>query len=167
MISGERIFYIQLLFCFLLFNNSCKDKDDDPVISTNDITTITVKVSKINELKGKLHVALYNNFEDWKSDVENDGIGNEFKIIREDVTENGQKVTFEDVPSGTYAVSMYHDLDDNGELNRNPTFELLPAEPYGFSNNVVPRLEAPKFDKCSFTVNEKQSIELNIDLIGS
>jgi len=169
MLFVKRFFYIPLLVYFLLLNNSCKDKNDKndaPVISANDVTTITVKISKITELKGKLHIALFDNVEDWKSDVENDGTGHEFKIMREDVVEDGQKVTFEDVPAGTYAISMYHDIDDNGELNR--TVGIIPAEPYGFSNNEVPGLGgAPKFEKCNFSVDEMQSIELNIDLIGS
>jgi len=165
MIFGKRIFYIHLLIFFLLLNNSCKDKNDDPVVSTNDITTITVKVSEINELKGKLHIALYNNMEDWESDIGANSSGHEFKIIRENSVEDGQKIKFEDVPAGAYAVTLYQDLDDNGELNR--TFGILPAEPYGFSNNIVPTLSPPKFDKCSFTIEEEQSIELSIDLIGS
>jgi len=167
MLFVKRIMCIQLLFFFILLNNSCKDKNDDPVVSTNDITTITVKISKIKDLKGKLHIALFDNLEDWKSDIDVGGSGHEYKIIRVDVVEDGQKIKFEDVPAGTYAISMYQDIDDNGELNRNTVIELLPAEPYGFSNNIAPLTGPPKFDKCSFTVKENQNIELNIDLIGS
>ncbi len=62
-----------------------------------------------------------------------------------------RKVTFvfEDVPFGTYAVSVFHDKNDNGELDHRFGF---PAEPLAFSNHFKPGLFSglPKFDKLKF-----------------
>lgn len=44
---------------------------------------------------------------------------------------------------GTYAVAVYHDENDNHRLDR--TLLGLPAEGYGFSNNVTPLLGLPSF----------------------
>jgi len=44
------------------------------------------------------------------------------------------EVAFEDVRPGVYAVVIYHDLNGNGQLDRN--LIGIPSEPYGFSNGV-------------------------------
>jgi uncharacterized protein (DUF2141 family) len=43
-----------------------------------------------------------------------------------------------DLSPGTYAVSAYHDLDANSQLNNN--LMGLPVEPYGFANLTSNRL---------------------------
>ena len=50
---------------------------------------------------------------------------------------------------GTYAVAVYHDANDNHHFDR--TLIGLPAEGYGFSNNVVPLL-LPSFASARITV---------------
>lgn len=53
-----------------------------------------------------------------------------------------------DLPPGTYAVSVYDDLNGNHKLDRN--FIGIPREPVGVSNNPPGRLGPPRFDECSF-----------------
>lgn len=62
---------------------------------------------------------------------------------------------------GTYAYSMYVDLNGNGKLDKN--IFGAPKEPYGFSNNFKPKFSAPEFLDCSFTIkqNTKHTITLN------
>lgn len=57
-----------------------------------------------------------------------------------------------EVPPGTYAVAVLHDLNDNGRMD----YRLLrlPKEPYGFSNGAVPRLRPPRFEDAAFVVGE-------------
>jgi uncharacterized protein (DUF2141 family) len=52
---------------------------------------------------------------------------------------------------GDWAVALTQDTNDNGKLDKNMLG--IPTEPYAFSNNVRPRIAAPKFDECKFTVN--------------
>lgn len=77
------------------------------------------------------------------------------------VKAKGDKITVEfELPPGEYAVSTYHDLNNNDELDR--YFFGKPKEPYGFSNNVKP-LGPPSFDKCKFKIDNSPktvSIEL-------
>ena len=49
--------------------------------------------------------------------------------------------------AGTYAIAVFHDLNDNGELDR--TTLGPPAEPYGFSNDARGRFGPPKFAKAA------------------
>jgi uncharacterized protein (DUF2141 family) len=56
----------------------------------------------------------------------------------------------DDVPPGTYAVRLYHDENDNGELDAN--MFGVPREAYGFSNDARGRFGPPDFDEAAFTL---------------
>jgi len=62
----------------------------------------------------------------------------------------GVTCRFNDVPEGTYAVSVGHDLNGNKRVDTN--FIGLPTEQWGVSNNARPPLRAPRFDEASFKV---------------
>jgi uncharacterized protein (DUF2141 family) len=51
---------------------------------------------------------------------------------------------------GEWAVAVSQDLNNNDKLDKN--FLGIPTEPFAFSNNVKPRLAAPRFEECKFTV---------------
>ncbi|KAA9339908.1 DUF2141 domain-containing protein [Hymenobacter busanensis] len=51
---------------------------------------------------------------------------------------------------GEWAVAITQDVNNNDKLDKNMVG--IPTEPYGFSNNFRPRLAAPDFDDCKFTV---------------
>jgi uncharacterized protein (DUF2141 family) len=58
---------------------------------------------------------------------------------------------FADVPEGSYAVSIGHDLNGNKRVDTN--FIGLPTEQWGVSNNARPNLRAPRFDEAVFKVS--------------
>ncbi len=62
----------------------------------------------------------------------------------------GVTCRFNDVPEGTYAVSIGHDLNGNKRVDTN--FIGLPTEQWGVSNNARPSLRAPRFEEASFKV---------------
>ena len=55
-----------------------------------------------------------------------------------------------DLPPGTYAISVYEDLNGNHKLDHN--FLGIPREPVGASNNPQGRMGPPHFDDCSFHI---------------
>lgn len=57
-------------------------------------------------------------------------------------------VTFPDVPSGTYAVQVHLDEDDDGRIGRN--FVGIPNEGLGFSNDAPFRFGPPSFSDAAF-----------------
>ena len=69
---------------------------------------------------------------------------------------------FNDLPLGKYAVSVIHDEDGNGKLNRNLVGK--PTEGYGASNNPKKRMSAPPFEEAVFTF-DKTTAPLKITLI--
>ena len=58
---------------------------------------------------------------------------------------------FKEVAAGTYAVSVFHDENDNKKLDKN--FVGVPLEGYGVSNNIRHMISAPEFKESSFQVN--------------
>jgi uncharacterized protein (DUF2141 family) len=70
-------------------------------------------------------------------------------------------VIFEGIPQGTYAVSVFHDENMNGKLDKN--FVGAPKEGYGASNNPKKRMGPPKFDEAKFSADQLQhSVEIKL-----
>jgi uncharacterized protein (DUF2141 family) len=57
---------------------------------------------------------------------------------------------FVSVPAGTYAISVYHDENDNGRLDAN--FLGIPKEGVGASNDAKAHFGPPKFKDAKFFV---------------
>jgi uncharacterized protein (DUF2141 family) len=62
----------------------------------------------------------------------------------------GVTCRFDNVPEGTYAVSIGHDINGNRRVDTN--FVGMPTEQWGVSNNVRTTLRAPRFDEAAFKV---------------
>lgn len=83
---------------------------------------------------------------------------------RKKVSAFSHKITINSVEPGTYALSIFHDEDNNNELSTN--FFGVPNEGYGFSNNVIGSFGKPTFTEASFIVNDgKETINLSVVLV--
>jgi len=67
-----------------------------------------------------------------------------------DVAGGVRTAVFTDLPPGTYAFKVFHDVNGDGRMNTNPFG--IPIEPFAFSNNAAPHMGAPKWDRTHFTV---------------
>ena len=117
-------------------------------------SAIHLQVEGIKEVKGKLLIALYNNKEDFR-DTE--------KVYASQIiaVESDTIITqMPDIPAGEYAITLFHDKNDNGKLDTN--FLGMPKEKYGFSNNPKVRFKAPGFDKCVFTVEGDTEVKIKM-----
>lgn len=54
------------------------------------------------------------------------------------------------LPAGEYALSVFHDVDDDGKLARN--LIGIPKEPAGLSNNLRPKFGPPRYRDAKFTI---------------
>ena len=117
--------------------------------------TITVTINKIDKAEGNVEISLYNQAEAFPHTKGRYKAGN--------VTVKGNSVTyqFKNVHNGEYDVALYHDENANGIMDKN--IFGIPKESYGFSNNVVPKMSAPSFKECMFSV--KGSTNISIALI--
>lgn len=62
----------------------------------------------------------------------------------------GAVLAFGPVPPGHYAISLFHDENGNGRLDRKL---LLPSEGYGFSRDAPVRFGPPSFARAAFSVD--------------
>jgi Uncharacterized protein conserved in bacteria len=96
--------------------------------------TIEVNMTGFDSNDGTVMVGLYND--------EGAFLDTPQKSISSKITNQKANVTFTDIPDGIYAISCYHDEDDNGELNM--ILGFYPKESYGTSNNAPARFGPPK-----------------------
>jgi uncharacterized protein (DUF2141 family) len=63
------------------------------------------------------------------------------------------RCSFGEVVPGTYAVKVFHDINNDGKLNT--SWIGWPQEPYGFSNDAPVNTGPPSFRLAAFTMGEK------------
>lgn len=106
---------------------------------------LTVEIDGLRNDKGQVCISLFNSSVGFPSD------GNksvEKKCVP--IKEKPLFVTYEKLKFGSYAITMYHDENMNGEIDRDVLG--IPSEGFGFSNNPVIRDRAPKFGEAMFLV---------------
>jgi len=67
---------------------------------------------------------------------------------------------FENIEPGTYAVSTFHDENDNSKLDT--YFFGAPKESYGFSNDASRPFSPPSFSEAAINVNETKTIHIKL-----
>ena len=113
---------------------------------------ITVTVVEADNNKGKMFIALYNSEIDF---LETSYKGTMSKIENKQCT-----VTFDDIPQGTYAVSIFHDENDNGKLDTN--FFGIPTEDYGCSNDAKGFMGPPKWADAKFELKDDKTLTIKL-----
>ena len=116
-------------------------------------TVVNVTITNIKDAKGTLMVSLYDSPTGWARDMKSQKCENEYQQLKVPAKADSVEFVFEKMPPGTYAISMYHDVDDSGAMTMK-FLGTLPAEPFGFSNDYDPftNLGAPKLSDCKFEV---------------
>ncbi|WP_300544150.1 DUF2141 domain-containing protein [Maricaulis sp.] len=106
--------------------------------------SITVTVDGIEIGSGHLVVGLYDSAEGWDGETAIDG-------RRVAVTGDVAEIEFGPLPAGRYGIKMYHDVDDDGQLDTN--LMGIPSEPFAFSNNAMGRFGPAAWPDASFAVD--------------
>ena len=121
-------------------------------------TALTIRVVGIRNGKGKIGIALFQNADGFPDNTSN---ALRQQSVNIDPTTLSAQVVFSDVPQGSYAVSVLHDENLNGKLDKN--FVGIPKEGYGASNNPAKKRRAPTFDEAKFSLNApEQTIEIKL-----
>lgn len=116
--------------------------------------TIEVEITNFDNNLGVAFVGLYNSE---KSFLETAYRGEKAEITNQKVI-----MTFTDIPDGTYAISVFHDEDENGELSTN--FLGIPKESYGASNDAPAMFGPPKWKDARFEVRNGGTVYQKIKL---
>lgn len=119
---------------------------------------LTVKVVGARNAKGRIRVALFQGAEGFP---ENGSAALRREQADIDTHTMSAEVVFRDVPQGAYAVSVLHDENVNGKLDKG--LFGIPQEGYGASNNPEKKMRAPRFDEARFSFSApEQTIEIKL-----
>ena len=114
---------------------------------------LEVEISGLKEASGNVYIAVYNSDSTWLGD---EAVLNKKVVIAAAL--DGDLVRTElQLPMGDYALSVFYDKDNNGELNTN--FIGLPKEPIALSNNAVAKFGPPKYADAVFHLGAEPQIQ--------
>jgi len=114
---------------------------------------IVVNISGIDNNKGKIMIGLYASEGNW--------LGNPKKSLIGKIENGKSTVTFSNMSQGVYAISIYHDENDNNLIDMN--FLGIPKEDNGCSNQARGFFGPPKWEDAKFEVKNSTIIQ-NIKL---
>ncbi|MBI1180982.1 MAG: DUF2141 domain-containing protein [Alphaproteobacteria bacterium] len=119
-----------------------------------DLHTVDVTVTSVQEEGGLIRAAL---FDDPRAFPE----GRDHKDASVPVTHAGKvHLKFHGVPSGTYAISLYHDANGNDQFDQGAFG--IPKESYGFSEIDHAVLGPPGFNDARFTVKGDTAVTVEL-----
>lgn len=121
-------------------------------LNAQDSFSITVNVEGANSNNGKMFLALYKEKTSFLKEP--------FKALKSEISNKTCQVTFEDLPAGVYAVSIFHDENDNGKMDTNVLG--IPKEDYGCSNDASGFMGPPKWEDAKFELKENKSITISL-----
>jgi uncharacterized protein (DUF2141 family) len=121
-------------------------------IDVEESYSITVTVDSIESNDGKIFFALYNK--------ETNFLDEAFKGTKNTIENNQCTVTFKNIPEGVYAVSIFHDENNNGKMDTN--FIGIPKEDYGCSNNASGFMGPPKWSDAKFELKADQTLSISL-----
>ncbi|HVF33778.1 MAG TPA: DUF2141 domain-containing protein [Candidatus Saccharimonadia bacterium] len=115
---------------------------------------LEVRIEGLRETSGHLLLALTDSADAW------DGKAESVARKRQPVAATSERIRFEGLEPGSYAISVFHDANDNGEMDKN--IVGMPTEGYGFSQNPMVMRKAT-YEEARFELAAGGS-EIVIDL---
>ncbi len=138
---------IVISLCILLSSVFC-------LLSSGELK---LTITNISPTGGDLYIAVYDNKESYM----NPDLAFLLKIVP--IDSDTKNIVFKDVPPGEYAISVFQDINGNGELDKRDAG--IPKEPFGFSNDARGKLGPAKYKDAKF--NFSSNMALNIKLVNN
>ena len=115
-------------------------------LTRHDKGTLHIEVNNIRSVKGKVWIGIY--------DSKHNFLVKEKAIIQGvSVSKEGPlTINVSDLTYGQYAIAIFHDENDNGELDRN--LLGIPSEPFAFSRVPKSKWRLPSFDEVKFSFQD-------------
>ena len=118
---------------------------------------IMVVISGFPDNVGRASCGLYSGPDGFATDK------NVFMNTTAAISGSTATCTFNNVPSGSYAVAFFHDRKMNNKMQKN--FLGIPQEGYGFSNDAKPRgFGPPSFSQASFSHDGSEPTTISVKL---
>jgi len=116
-------------------------------------SSVSVKIDNIKSNEGAVLFGLYTEGTFMKSKPE--------FTAKSEVVDGVAQVTFENIPTGTYAISCFHDMNGNDQMDFEPSG--MPKEAYAISNNAVNMYGPPEWSEAKFEVTG-EDVNMNLNL---
>lgn len=129
-----------------------------PIVAQSATSTLTIRIIGARNNKGRIALAVFQSEAGFPGDS-----SKALRLLEGEIDAQTRSARFvlESIPYGVYAVSVFHDENMNGKLDKN--FVGAPKEGYGASNNPRKRMGPPPFDEAKFSLNQpEQSIEITL-----
>lgn len=152
---------------------SCKKKNPDPNTdvnpidqdttgvdtssTTNLLSSIEINLSEMASTNGTINLAIYNN-----SSTFNDP-NQVYRHVFLPCTASQMNLQVDSLPAGDYAFAIFHDENNNNELDQN--WLGIPTEGFAFSNNANGTFGPPSWTQAQFSLPESSVLTQDISLI--
>jgi uncharacterized protein (DUF2141 family) len=116
-----------------------------PQASANFDGNLNILINGLKSQKGQICLSLFYGSKGFPS--------NGKRALKSEclkVTGIPQTVTFPNLKAGNYAIAIFHDVNEDGDINTNALG--IPTEGFGFSQNPTILTREPKFDESSVLV---------------
>lgn len=112
--------------------------------------TLILEIDNVRTQEGIIWVGIY--------DSEDNYMVKEKAIVEGiEVRSTGQvQFKMEAFPYGQYAIALFHDINGNGELDRN--LVGIPSEPYAFSQELKSKWRLPRFKEVKFQFSHSRQV---------
>ncbi len=130
---------------FFLFANASKVQ-----------TKVVADITGFKDNTGVCRACIFNSASSFS------GKGQPFQCIVVPINNTTIQAIFENIPSGVYAISVFHDINNNNQMDKN--FFGIPKEGYGASKNKLPFATAPSFKDNKFFVAANTTTQLIIKI---
>jgi uncharacterized protein (DUF2141 family) len=106
------------------------------------VADVTVVATHFRNNRGRAGFALFSSEEGFPDDHTK-----AFRRAWVDIQDSRSSVTFHEIPFGRYAITVFHDENSNGRLDKN--WIGLPKEGYGVANDLA-ITGSPQFARAAF-----------------
>lgn len=111
---------------------------------------LEIRVGGVNNGDGRVMVAVFDAAERFMGD------NTQKAALMLPAQKGVVRAVIGDLPSGTYAISVYHDANGNQELDTNMLG--MPREGYGFSNDARGVAGPPSFQAAAFEIGADPAV---------
>jgi uncharacterized protein (DUF2141 family) len=118
--------------------------------------SLTVEVADLRNSKGVVQFALYHT----RDAFPDEDYKKYYRKRTAKIVDGFSTVTFENLPSGKYAVNILHDEDENGRIKKGM---VLPKEGVGFSNyKSIGIFNKPDFSKAGIVLRLDTTVQVEV-----
>ena len=113
---------------------------------------VSLVIKDIRSNKGELEVAIFRPEDNFPGKPS-------YRRLRIPARDSATELKFS-LPAGTYAIAVFHDEDESGDLNK--SFIGVPKEAVGMSNGKGHGLSRPNFGDAAFELSKDTSVSVDL-----